>query len=177
VTGLLATVVATVFTVYAHPAFLVAGAGDVGAPHALSGLLLQAGVLAGAVLFLTNRVRLPPGAVALLVAAPAVAITFLGAHTWLAPWYVGAGLVAEAAVEAARRGLPGRWTSPATGAVVPATFATGHFGGVWFHGELGWSVHLWVGAVFLAAVAGTLLALLVRPGEAPAPGRTAGSTD
>lgn len=163
VTAILTTVVVAVFTVYAHPAFLVAGAGEVGAPHALSGLLLEAAVLAGAVLFLTTRVRLPPGAVAMLVALPAVAVAYLGANQWLAPWYVGAGVLAEAVVTAALTWLGPRRARLATGAAVPAAFAATGFGALLARDALAWSVHLWAGAVFMAAVAGTLLAVLADP--------------
>jgi hypothetical protein len=154
VTATLAATVATVFTVYAHPAFLLAGSGGVGAAHGLSGLLLHAGLVAAVVLFLSTRVRLAPGVVALLVVAPAAAAAWLGAHAWLVPWYAGAGLLAEAGVWLARSRLDGpRWPL-VVGAVSPAVLVAGHFAALAVRGDLSWTVHLWVGAVFMAA-AGT----------------------
>ncbi|WP_276257289.1 hypothetical protein [Haloglomus litoreum] len=163
VTATLAAVVATVFTVYAHPAFLLAGSGGVGAAHGLSGLLFHAGLVAAVVLFLSTRVRLAPGVVALLVVVPAAAGAWLGAHPWLVPWYVGAGLLAESGVWLARWTLDaGRWP-PVVGAVPPAALVAGHFASLAARGGLSWTVHLWVGAVFMAAVVGGFLGLLSAP--------------
>jgi hypothetical protein len=170
VTATLAAVVATVFTVYAHPAFLLAGSGGVGAAHGLSGLLLHAGLVAAMVRFLSARVRPAPGVVALLVAAPAAAVAWLGAHPWLVPWYVGAGLVAEAGVWLARRQLDGRRGLPVVGAAPPVALVAGHFAALAARGDLSWTVHLWVGAVFMAAVVGGFLGLLSPPREAPVGG-------
>lgn len=167
VTGTLAAVVATVFTMYAHPAFLLAGSGAVADGHALSGLLVHAGLAAGVVLVLSTRVALVPGAVTLLVAVPAAALAWIGANPWLVPWYVAAALVADAGRVVVRRRLDVRRRLPLVGALVSATLVGSHFAALAVRGALSWSVHLWAGAVFLAAVVGALLGVLGTPVPAP----------
>ncbi|WP_254830771.1 hypothetical protein [Haloglomus salinum] len=166
-TSTLAAVVATVFTVYAHPAFLLAGSGGVGAAHGLSGLLFHAALIAAVVLFLSTRVTLPLGAVTLLVVVPTAAVAWLGAHAWLVPWYLAAGLVAEVAAALARRGLGPRRRAALVGSVTPGAIVTAHFLALAARGTLSWTVHLWVGAVFLAAVVGGFLGLLSAPRPGP----------
>ena len=165
VTGTLAAVVATVFTMYAHPAFLLAGNGEVAAGHALSGLLVHAGLIAGFVLVLSSRVTLVPGAMTMLVAVPAAALAWIGANPWLVPWYVAAALVADVGRRYSRRRLVTRRHLPLVGAFVPATLVGSHFAALAVRGTLSWSVHLWAGAVFMAAVVGTFLGILGTPPE------------
>jgi len=172
-TSTLAAVVVTVFTVYAHPAFLLSGSGGVGAGHGLSGILFHAALVAAVVLFLSTRVTLPAGAVTLLVVVPAAAVAWLGAHAWLVPWYLAAGLVADGSSTLARRGLDHRRWPPLVGAVTPGAFVAVHFIALAARGSLSWTVHLWVGAVFLAAVVGGFLGLL----SAPHPGPHGGAAD
>lgn len=163
VAGTLTVVVAAVFTVFAQPGFLLAGDGSGFVPHELAGLLLSVALLAGAVLFLATRLRLVPGAVTLLVAVPAVATAYLGANPWLVPWYVGGAALGEVGATGARRRFGARPATLLTGAAVPAAFVASHFAALWARGELAWTVHLWVGAVFLAAVVGAGQALLAAP--------------
>jgi len=136
-------------------------------------LIVYPVALVSAVVTLSRRFTLPPGAVAVLFGVPTLALTAVEGHYVLAlPAFV-AGLVGDALV-AWRPPSPDDRRALATfAAVVPAVLAATYF--VVVEARYGithrqvapnlhlWSVHVLAGTVALAAAGGLLLTLLLAP--------------
>lgn len=121
-------------------------------------------VLLGAVLFTLRRWTPPPGTFAVLFTVTAFAMSGLDSFERLPLALCGilGGVVADILV---LRQVPARWI--AVGAAVAVwlpyfiVFKAAY--------NLPWTIHLWLGTVFLAALAGLGLSLLADPTATPAP--------
>ena len=125
-------------------------------------VLITTVVLIGAVLFVRRRWDPPRGTFTLLFAVPAVAMSGLDDfhRLPLALCAIVGGLVADLLGEA---GVGPRWLAMAAAA---ATWLP-YFVVFRFDYDLPWTVHLWIGTVFLAALTGLGLSLLVDPPQLP----------
>jgi hypothetical protein len=120
-------------------------------------------VLVAATLALVRRFQLPPGALTFLFLVPGLAsATPGGDFIYLLPVAL-AGLVADGLV-AWRRPIPANLRAfRAFGALVPLVFGSAYFLLVEFEVGIAWTVHIWTGAVTLAALTGLMLTYAIAP--------------
>jgi Tol biopolymer transport system component len=121
-----------------------------------AGVLISAAVLAGIISFARRRGPLPFGAFTVLVAVPAVMATVLRDEYRFVPSAIAAGLLADLV---ARTWPPGRSRvrDAVAAFLVPATFFATYFAAVALTTGIGWSIHLWLGAIVIAGVIGLLV--------------------
>jgi hypothetical protein len=166
--------VLTYLTQFDHPLSNLWAAGQ--APPALLGLrahdlqlgllgvLVQAGLLAGLVLLLLAHLRLPPGSVTVIAGLDGLLVTAVDHIGVLAVLGVAMGLIGDMLLWALRPAPRSRGRFLAFAALWPGAAYTVYFvalvatRGVW------WPVHVWTGAILLAAAEGWLIGLLVLPG-------------
>jgi uncharacterized protein (DUF697 family) len=134
-------------------------------------ILVQAALLAGAALYLLRRGPLPLGALALLVAVPAAMITVINDEYRFIPAALAAGVLAEIVVRVVGYGRS-RIRDAVVAFAVPALFFATYFLAVAVTEGLGWSLHLWLGAIFTAGVIGVLLDELAHSSRPPSEGVT-----
>jgi len=139
--------------------------------YGAAGVLIGATLLAGAVVWLRRRHgALPFGAYAVVIGAPIAMATVLDDQYRLLPAIVLAALIAELVV---RRWPAGR-SRIGDGIVaflVPAVVFALYFATLMMTGGIGWSIHLWLGAIVIAGIIGLFLDELtraVRGGTEPA---------
>jgi hypothetical protein len=163
--------VLTFFTEYAHPlVYVAAGRGH---PHGgaeglgVASVLLQTAVLMAIVLLTVRIGTLPRGGLTLIVTLNAAAMGFLTfSGDYPLALVVGAGvagllgdtLYARLHPSAA---APSAWRLFAF--ALPATFYLCYFLALMLTEGIAWSVHLWVGSIMLAGIAGWLLSHLLLP--------------
>lgn len=164
------TLVAT-FTLYAQPAFFLPGAtAEEFGGHGVAAFLWQAALVAGVVTYVASRLRPVPGTFLFLVGGLGTVLAFLGGHPRFAVPYLLAGTVLDAVVATGRAtGSRRRLVVLAAGA--PALVTAAYFGALFATVGVGWTVHLWVGAIYLAGCVGALVGLLGRPPGAAAVGQ------
>lgn len=163
--------VLTFFTEHAHP--LVYAAAGRGHPYGgaeglgVASILLQTGLLT-AIILLTVRIgTLPRGGLTLIVTLNAAAMGFLNFSAgYPLALVVGAG-VAGLLVDVLYAQLHPTATTPTAwrlfAFVLPATFYLCYFLVLMLTEGIAWSVHLWVGSIVLAGIAGWLLSYLLLP--------------
>ena len=156
-----------------------AGDADLLNAAGIAGFVLHAATVAGAVLVLALRWRLPRGATAAVLLIPAVFMATQRATFELLPGVLLAGLVAEALVAWLRPSADRATAARIVGAAVPALLTSSILITLVVTGEVVWSVHLLTGAVALSALAGALVAILMTtptaPASAPSLARSAGT--
>ena len=127
-----------------------------------AGLIVGASLLAGAVVWLRRRYgAMPFGAYAIVIGAPIAMATVLDDQYRLLPAIVLAALGAELVV---RRWPAGR-SRVGDGIVaflIPAIVFALYFATLMMTGGIGWSIHLWLGAIVIAGVIGLFLDELSR---------------
>jgi hypothetical protein len=163
--------VLTFFTEYAHP--LVYAAAGRGHPHGgaeglgVASVLLQTALLMAIVLLTARIGTLPRGGLTLIVTLNAAAMGFLNfSGDYPLALVVGAGvagllgdtLYARLHPSAA---APSAWRLFAF--ALPATFYLCYFLALMLTEGIAWSVHLWVGSIVLAGIAGWLLSYPLLP--------------
>jgi hypothetical protein len=121
-----------------------------------AGILIFAGLLAGVAIFARRRGPLPIGSFLVIVAVPACLATVLSDEYRFIPAALVAGVIAEivASIWPPRRG---RFTGAVASSLPPARFVTCYFAAIALTTGLGWSLHLWLGAILLVGVIGLLL--------------------
>jgi Tol biopolymer transport system component len=132
---------------------------DVSTGEALgvAAVLIQAALLAGLVLMLAGRWRLPFGACTAVFTVSAVLLSFQNDTFQFIPSALVAGLLADVLLW--RFGL-GRLRLIAF--AVPAIYFATYFVALAVSEGMGWPIHLWAGSVVLAGATGFLLTLLTR---------------
>jgi Tol biopolymer transport system component len=127
-----------------------------------AGVLVGASLLAGAVVWLRRRHgSMPLGSYALVIGAPIAMATVLDDQYRLLPAIAIAALAAELVV---RRWPAGR-SRVGDGIVaflIPAIVFALYFATLMLTGGIGWTVHLWLGAIFTAGIIGLFLDELSR---------------
>jgi hypothetical protein len=160
----------TFFTQYNHPIAQPIGARGFASSSAgfarslgVSGIIFQSALLVGAMLLLTRRWSLPFGALTLLIVLPSALMSVFDDTYQLLPAMLAAGLLADVLL---------RWLRPATARparlrvfafAVPALIYTLYFLTLQLTWGIAWTIHLWMGAIFLAGVAGVFVSLLIAP--------------
>lgn len=129
-----------------------------------AGILIQAAWLAGFALFALRRGPLPFGALTLLVLAPTALMTLVSDDYRFLPGAFLAGLVADLLVRRLRFGSARR-TDAVIAFAIPAGFYAAYFATVQLTGGIGWTVHLWLGAIVLAGIIGLALDEAMRGGR------------
>ena len=180
--------VLTFFTQIAHPLVGLHAAGArpdlmLFAFSMQTAIALQAAVLMGFVLLAVRRFTLPPGAFSAILGLNALAVAFLSREVFgragslrLVPAALVAGLLSDVLYARLRSsplgGRPLGLRLLAFG--VPVIFYLLYFltliatTGIW------WSIHLWLGSVVIAGIAGWLLSYVAAP---PAPGAARGDVE
>ncbi|MDP3703897.1 MAG: hypothetical protein Q8R78_05875 [Candidatus Omnitrophota bacterium] len=139
----------------------------------LSGIVAQTAILMGIVLTMFRRWTLPVGSVALIMTVNATLITVMRDR------FLDTGplpLIAVAALGGLTADLLAARLRPFTGrpaalrlyaALVPAILYTLYVVALAVDGGVWWRVHLWMGAIALAAITGWLVSYLVTPPQLP----------
>ena len=129
----------------------------------LVSILFQAALLTAIVLLLVRRFALPFGAFTLIFTLNITLLSILGNHYNLIPAAALGGLGAD---------LIYWWLRPSTkrpdmlrlfAFAVPAFFYLCYFLNLEIIRGIQWSIHLWLGSVFMAGIIGLLLSYLVVP--------------
>jgi hypothetical protein len=128
---------------------------------AIASILLQSAVLVGAVLFLIRRWRLPFGALILVFTLNGLLMSVLEDRYLLALPMLGAGLVADLLLLWLKPSpaQPGRLSL--FGFLVPVVFYALYFFTLQMTGGVGWTIHLWLGSIFMAGLVGLFAAGVV----------------
>lgn len=153
------------FTAYINPVMDPMAYRNEGAARTLGvvGLFLFPTVLVGGALVLVRRFDLPAGALTFTFFVPVFASTIVNDIFALVLPAIAAGLVGDAINRYRRPTTADPLALRAFGALVPATFALGYFAVIELTGGIAWTVHIWTGAVALAAMAGLLLTYVLVP--------------
>jgi hypothetical protein len=158
--------IATFFTNFAHPVvntFTVFSARSDwrGQSLGLAGILLQSVVLAALSLMLVTRWKLPVGTLSLILGVNTALMSVLTDEYRLIPAGLLAGVIADALVWRWSPSLqrPRAWQAFAF--AVPAAFSALYFLTLKITSGLGWSIHLWAGAILLSGLVGWSLSWLI----------------
>jgi hypothetical protein len=127
-----------------------------------AGVVIGAALMAGAVVWLRRRFgSMPFGAYAVVIGAPIAMATVLDDQYRLLPAIAVAALAAELVV----RRWPADRSRIGDGIVaflIPAIVFALYFATLMMTGGIGWSIHLWLGAIFIAGIIGLLFDELTR---------------
>ncbi len=129
-----------------------------------AGVLIGATVLAGAFVYLRRRFgRLPIGSYAVVVGVPLAMATVMSDEYRLLPGIALAALVTEVLVWRWPAGVS-RVGDAIVAFLVPAVVFALYFATIGMTDGLGWTVHLWLGAIVTAGIIGLFLDELARAG-------------
>ena len=143
---------------------------DVRQGFGAASILVQATLLAGFVLLALRRGPLPFGGLTLLLFAPTALMTVVSDEYRFLPGALLAGLFADLLVLRLRYGSARR-TDALIAFAIPAVFYAAYFATVQLTTGIGWTIHLWLGAIVIAGVIGVVLDGLMRwarPSASPA---------
>jgi hypothetical protein len=128
----------------------------------VSGLLVQATILACGGLLLNSGFKLRPGSLTFVFTLNGLLVTITKIHFYLLPVAIVTGLAADAwLARSARR--PGR-PSASLCAVIAATFTTADMIAVYLEQGTSWSVSLWAGVIIAATMICWMIGRLLRAG-------------
>lgn len=157
-------------TQYAHPfttpwaAMYQGGDGQI---IGIASVLIQTALMMGFVLITLRRWELPFGSLTIVFTLNAVLISVLDDRFTMIPTAFAAGLIGD---------LLGRWLRPATRGswafhtfafALPVVLYACYFATLAYTGTIAWTLHMWLGAIFLAGGVGWLLSYLVLPPSIP----------
>lgn len=129
----------------------------------VASILLQAILLMCAVLLLVRRWRLPFGSLTLILGASSLLISFMHDRQVFIPAAILAGLLGDLLLRRLRP-TPTRPNALHLFAfLVPVVFFALYFATLALTDGIGWSVHLWAGAIVMSGIAGFLLSYLLVP--------------
>jgi hypothetical protein len=144
----------------------------------VAGILMKAAIMTGVALLLVRRWRLPIGAFALLFGLNGLLISFLaGEVSNIGVALVSAliGLLVDLLNLALRPSAERVLVLRVFAFGVPFINNTIYFAILFaLKGPIGWSVHLWTGAIVMAGIVGLLLSYLLVPPQIPAQPTTPG---
>jgi hypothetical protein len=119
-------------------------------------ILVQAALLAGFALVALRRGPLPFGALTLLVFVPTALMTVVSDEYRFLPGALLAGVFADLLARRLRFGAARR-TDAVIAFAIPAAFYVAYFATLQLTGGIGWTIHLWLGAIVTAGIVGLLL--------------------
>jgi hypothetical protein len=131
-----------------------------------AGILIQSALLAGVALVGIRRTRLPFGSLTVLILVPTALMTIVSDQHRFIPGALVAGLVADIALALHPPGRSRR-SDALVAFLVPALPVAAYVLTLAVTSGVGWTIHLWLGAIVLAGIAGLFLDELAR---APRPG-------
>ncbi len=133
----------------------------------VSGLLIQATILAGTALLLNSGFRLRPGSLTLVFTINGFFVTITKTHFYLLPVVVATGLAGDAwlAWSARRQGRP----SASLCAVIAGIFALADLIAVELERGTSWNLSLWAGVIIAASMLCWMMGWLLRAGLPGAP--------
>jgi WD40 repeat protein len=134
----------------------------------MASILIQTAILMPLVLLAVRRRVLPFGGLALVFVSTAALMGLVGNEYRLVPGAFVAGLAADLLV---RRLHPSTDTRGfrVFAFAVPALYYVAYFAGVQAAGGVGWTIHMWTGAIVIAGIIGVLLSYLIVPPPQPEP--------
>ena len=121
-----------------------------------AGILIAAALLACVVTFARRRDSLPFGSYLVLVAVPSAMATVLSDEFRFIPGLVAAGLLADVASRLCPAGRS-PFGDALVAFLVPALFLACYFATVAVTTGIGWTVHMWLGAILVAGAIGLLI--------------------
>jgi hypothetical protein len=130
----------------------------------VSALLIQATLLAGFLLLILRHGPIPVGSVTFIVGVSGSIMTVISDNYWYIVVAFAAGVIGDLIVVLLRPSTDRTLALRFAGFLIPAIWYAAYLLalGVWGDG-IGWSVHMTVGAPFLAGAAGLLLTFLAFP--------------
>jgi hypothetical protein len=130
----------------------------------VSGILIEAGFLAGVILFLVKYWHLPFGALTLMITATSVMIVTFHDHYELIPAALIAGVIADLLLWRIKPSAAQPCRYYLFAFALPVIFYTLYFAAVQITHGITWTIHMWVGSIVQAGVVGLLISfLLVSP--------------
>lgn len=162
--------VLTFFTDFAHPTTQLYAAYerplrafDPRISLTIAGVLLQSGLLMGAILFAIRRWTLPLGAFTFIMTINGALMTIFTDNREVIPAALIAGGLADALYARLKPTASRQWAIYLFAFFVPVMLYSLYFLTVQLTGGIGWTIHLWLGAIFMAGVVGLLPAFLMLP--------------
>lgn len=131
----------------------------------ITSILLQTAILMGFFLLLVRRFSLGPGAGTLLLTVNGAMMSLPTGHYQFVPAWVITGLATDLAFVWIDAGRRHRLRLRVVAFGVPALLFGLYFLTVSLTSGIGWTVHLWTGAIVLAGIVGLLVSYLVFPSE------------
>jgi hypothetical protein len=122
----------------------------------------------GLLLLVLRRWALPFGTLTLLVTLNAVLMSLMRDLYSVIPAALVAGLIADVLVRQLKPSIARPGALRLFAFVAPVVLYAFYFLALHLSRGLGWSVHLWLGAIVLAGVAGFLLSYVMLPPAIPA---------
>jgi hypothetical protein len=154
-------------TQFAHPFVHVMARSsrysDAGDALGVTAVLLQTALLMGPLLLALRRGTLPVGSLTLTLTLTTALIALMEDRYLLIPAAFAAGLAGDLLLAVLRPSPARPLALRVFATTVPALLYLLYFLTVHLTGGMLWSIHLWLGATFLAGVSGLLLSLLVEP--------------
>jgi hypothetical protein len=132
-----------------------------------TGLLLQAALLMGFLLFAVRRWRMPTGSLTLLFAVYVTLLSVLNNQYELIPGVVAAGIVADVLLRVLRP-MSSTAELRVFAFTVPAVLYLCFFLTLMLTDTVAWSIHLWLGSCVMAGGVGLMLSFLLAPPRGPA---------
>jgi hypothetical protein len=158
----------TFFTIYATPfghvlAAAGATAGEAIVALGMVGFLIQPALLMGSILLAVRRWALPFGSLTLVLTVNTALVTTLHDEYRMIGVALVAGLLADLLVQQLRPSAERVLAFRAVAAAVPMILYTLYFGMLALTSGIGWTIHLWAGAIVLAGVVGLLISYAFVP--------------
>lgn len=132
------------------------GADDLDQALGGASVLIQAALLAGFALVALRRGPLPFGALTLIVFVPTALMTVVSDEFRFLPGAFLAGLLADVLVRRVPYGSARR-TDAVLAFAIPAAFYAAYLLTLQLTGGIGWTIHLWLGAIVIAGTIGVIL--------------------
>ncbi|MBI1294763.1 hypothetical protein GC175_07370 [bacterium] len=166
------------FLMFAHPINTIIGGArhrhfmnDVGVMAGMLALIVMAALMIGPVLLIMRRWTLPLGALTLIWGLHTAGMTVLDYEyryqVWMALGMMAVVVVLDLAIWRFRTALSQPDNLRLFAFSAPFLLFGAYFGVLAQTEGIGWSVHLWTGAVFLTGVTGLLLSYLLMPPPMP----------
>lgn len=164
----------TFFTSFAHPivdSYLVTNVVSDGLKsRAAASILLQTVILMSALLIVMRRWQLPIGSMTLLITVNTALMTVFSDSQILIPGALLASILADVLLWRLRPSMQRVDALRTFAFAVPAIYYAFYFATLGLTQGITWSIHLWLGSIFLSGVAGLLLSyVLLAPQVPPLP--------